>query len=306
MRKIDNLDFYRIIVSMGRTGSAKLTGDKLGLETSNVFRCLRQVEKELGAPLFDREKRPMQLTEKGRTFCSIAEQMLTLQNHLLDVFNEDVDEDEGLIRIASTAGARHNLITPAIVQYQAEHPKVQFELQDMTDGHDLFMKTLSGLDNDIVFRYLPDSPLPEGVVMREIFPIPFYACASPWYLKTHEAPSSPIDCNQHTGILLQLLGRKSVEHLVKDGRSERLMWGSTTRFNSQLDARDALVLGAGVIPDLALPYFYEVAKAGQAVPVMQGWHRPTAMSCLFIASEAMKKKRVQLFVDWLCARYNAI
>lgn len=41
MRKIDNLDFYRIIVSMGRTGSAKLTGDKLGLETSNVFRCLR-------------------------------------------------------------------------------------------------------------------------------------------------------------------------------------------------------------------------------------------------------------------------
>ena len=66
------------------------------------------------------------------------------------------------------------------------------------------------------------------------------------------------------------------------------------------------MLGAGVIPDLALPYFYEVAKAGQAVPVMQGWHRPTAMSCLFIASEAMKKKRVQLFVDWLCARYNAI
>lgn len=303
MRKIDNLDCYRIIASIARTGSAKLTGDKLGLETSNVFRCLRQMEEELGTPLFDRDKRPMQLTPKGETFCHIAEQMLTLQAHLKDVFSEDVDSDEGLIRIASTAGARHNTITPAIVRYQVDHPKVQFEMQDMIDGNDNFMKTLNGLDNDIVLRYMPDDPVPEGTIVRELFPIPFYACASPWYVKRRGEPKSPADCRTHTGILLQLPGRKSVEHLVCNGRSERLEWAGATRFNSQLDAKDALVLGAGVIPDLALPYFYEVVRTGQAVPVMRGWNRPKAKMCLFISPEAMKKRRVQLFVEWFSARH---
>ena len=303
MRKIDNLESYRIITSVARTGSAKVTGEKLGLETTNVFRCLRQMEEELGAPLFDRETRPMQLTEKGREFCQVAEQMLGLQRHLLEKISEDVDADAGVIRIPPTAGARHNTITPAIVRYLGEHPGVQFELADLIDGNDNFMRSLKGIENDIVLRYASENPLPEGVQSITLCQIPFYACASPVYIQRHGEPTSPADCIHHMGILLQLAGRTIVEHLVSEGVSERLRWANVTRFNSQLDARDALVLGAGVIPDLALPYFYEVLRAGEAVPVMRRWHRPTTTMCLFVTEEAMKKRRVRNFVEWFSQLY---
>lgn len=303
MRKIDNLESYRIIASVAQTGSARLTGELLGIETTNVFRCLRQMEEELGVQLFDRETRPMRLTLKGELFCAAATQMLEMQRHLLENFSDDVDADGGLIRIASTAGARHDTITPAIVSYLSEHPGVQFELADFIDGSTNFMRTLKGEENDIVLRYAAGGSEPEGVYRIELAAVPFFACASPVYIQRHGEPESPADCIRHTGILLQLAGRKIVEHLVCNGVSERLQWANVTRFNSQLDARDALVMGAGVIPDLALPYFYDVLRAGQAVPVMRGWHRPATTICLYVAHEAMKKRRVQNFVEWFRQRY---
>ncbi len=304
MKKIDHLDCYRVILCIVRTGSARAAGEELGMEPTNVFRVLRSVEEELGSPLFDRDRRPMKLTPKGEVFCELAQRMLGLQNQLLTAFSDDVDKDEGLIRIASTAGARHNIITPAIVQYQAEHPLVQFEMQDMIDGNQNFMQTLKGLNNDIVLRYFTDDPSPEGTIVRDIATISFHSCASPYYVQRRGAPTHPAACRDHSGILLQLPGRRSVEHLQHDGRSERLEWAQVTRFNSQVDARDALVMGMGIVPDLALPYFYEVAKSGRAVPVMLGWSRPKARVCLYISAEAAKKRRVQLFVDWFAARYT--
>ena len=303
MQKIDNLEIYRIVMSVAQTGSAKATGERLGLETTNVFRCLRQIETELGVALFNRDTRPMRLTEKGKAFCAMAEQMLTLQQHLLAQMSEDEDADAGLIRIASTAGIRHDTITPAIVRYYAEHPQVQFELADMVDGNVNFMRSLNGVENDIVLRYASENPLPANVETIALCPIPFYACASPVYIERHGAPTSPADCVHHKGVLLKLAGRELVGHLVRDGVSERLAWASTTRFNSQLDAIDALVLGAGVVPDMALPYFYEVLHAGEAVPVMPHWHRPSTTMCLYVTKEAMKKRRVRYFVEWFSHLY---
>ena len=147
--------------------------------------------------------------------------------------------------------------------------------------------------------------MPEDVHVEKLFDIPFVACASPQYLARFGTPETPADCIHHQGLLLRLPGRHSVEHLARNGRYEKLVWQSSTTYNSQLDAIEALVLGSGICPDVCLPYFIDEYRKKRLVPVLTGWNRPLRTVCLYTSSHAYKKKRVRQFLTWFGERYKA-
>lgn len=147
--------------------------------------------------------------------------------------------------------------------------------------------------------------MPEDVHVEKLFDIPFVACASPQYLARFGTPETPADCIHHQGLLLRLPGRHSVEHLARNGRYEKLVWQSSTIYNSQLDAIEALVLGGGICPDVCLPYFIDEYRKKRLVPVLTGWNRPLRTVCLYTSSHAYKKKRVRQFLTWFGERYKA-
>ena len=269
MRKTDNLESYRIFCAVAACGGVKEAGIELSMEPSNIFRLLRE------------------------------------QALMLEAIRDNLESDAGLIQIASTAGVRYQTLTPALVQYQNLHPEVTFELRDMVQGARNFFVAPDGSANDIVVTFLSEDPVPEDVHVEKLFDIPFVACASPQYLARFGTPETPADCIHHQGLLLRLPGRHSVEHLAHNGRYEKLIWQSSTIYNSQLDAIEALVLGGGICPDVCLPYFIDEYRKKRLVPVLTGWNRPLRTVCLYTSSHAYKKKRVRQFLTWFGERYKA-
>lgn len=305
MRKTDNLECYRVFCSVAACGSVKEAGVQLAMEPSNIFRLIRQLEDDLTTPLFERQSRPIRLTDQGRLFFDYAQRILREQSLMLEAIRDNLESDSGFIQIASTAGVRHQTLTPAIVQYQEMNPGITLELRDMVQGARNFFVAPDGSANDIVVTFLPEDPIPDGVHVEKLIDLPFVACASPRYIARHGSPESPAKCRGHRGLLLRLPGRHSVTHLSKDGRYEKLDWQSSSTYNSQLDAIEALILGAGVCPDLGLTYFMEQYRKKLLLPVMPGWSCPPRTVCLFASSHAYQKKRVRDFLKWFGNRYRA-
>ena len=76
MQTKDNLEAWRVFVSVARTGSIKETAIEQNLDMSAASRLLSSLETDLGFPFFDRHSRPMALTERGQSLVHHAEQLL--------------------------------------------------------------------------------------------------------------------------------------------------------------------------------------------------------------------------------------
>lgn len=300
MRKTENLENLRVLCEIVDTMSVKKACEGLGIEPSNAFRTIRQLEKELGVALFSRETRPMRLTKEGEIFYKYASGIMRLHGEMIAEVRDDTENMEGTVRVASTAGFRQLFLTPALVEFQMENPSLVLELHEMTTGVTDVLSALS--TNDIMLIYLPTEEVPPGYIVRECGAMPFIACASPLYLQRFGEPESPSECARHQGILLNMPNRKSVSFLTKNGVSEKLSWKRQMTFNSQVNARDAMMLGGGIIPDCAFYFAIEGIRSGQVKPVMPGWKRPNRTVCLIVPRNAYRKRRVRYFLDWLEAK----
>ena len=305
MKKIDNLECYRIFCTIASCGSVREAGLRLSQEPSNLFRLIRQLEQELGLPLFERQSRPMRLTAQGGVFYAHALELLEEQRALIEALHENADLEAGLIRLASTSGVRHQILAPALVEYQQANPGISVELRDMAQGAKDIFAAADGTPSDLVLTYRTDLKLPPDTHVEELIDVPFIACAAPSYLRRRGTPATPADCAAHQGVLLKLVGRSSVSHLSKDGQYQSFGWQTTSTYSSQLDAVNALVLGAGICVDIALPYFAEKARQGLLAEVLPDWHCPPRTVCLFATGAAWRKRCVRIFAEWIAQRYRS-
>lgn len=304
MKKTENLENLRVFCEIVDSMSVKKACEELGIEPSNAFRTVRQLEQEVGVSLFNRETRPMRLTKEGEVFYKYASGIMKLHREMVEEMRDDSENLAGRIRIASTAGFRQVFMTPALVEFQMGNPDIVLELHEMTTGLADVITALSS--NDIALTYKPREELPPGIIVRECGEMPFIACASPLYTKRFGEPETPAECAKHLGVLLNLPNRKSVDFLTKNGVSEKLTWKRSMTFNSQINARDAMLLGGGIIPDLAFYFGMDGLREGQILPVMRGWKRPARTLCLFVPRNSYRKKRVRYFLDWLEERVRAM
>ncbi len=301
MKKVENIENLRIFCAVAALGSARAAGERLNIEPSNVFRTIRAMEAEFGLTCFDRETRPMQLTPDGKRFLDYSKRIVELSDAMADELG-GADRAGGVIRVAAPAGTREAFVVPAAVEYQEAHPDVSIIVKVLVSGSPDFLSSANGEANDVVVTLEPTFQLPEGTVVRRCGKEHFVACASASYVAKYGAPVRPSECLRHAGLLLHLPCRDSVEFLSKGGETEKLEWRSRMAFTSQLNARDAMLLGGGVIPDMSWALCRESVKKGEAVVVMRGWCRPDRTMCVVSPGRSERKVRVARFAEWLAAR----
>ncbi|MDO5530879.1 LysR family transcriptional regulator [Sutterella sp.] len=303
MDKLDNINCLRIFCRIVECGSARDASSPLDMEASNIFRTVRALEKEVGMPLFVRRARPMQLSREGECLYRHAKRIIRQQELMREELLEDADSESAVIRVAAAAGLRHDFLTGLIVEYQRLHPQAVIEMRDMAVGSKHPFTAADGSEHDLLCAFRTADEMPEGTIVREVAEIPLVACASPNYIARHGAPTRPSECSAHKGLLLHTASRASVTHLYRDGVHERLDWKATTVFTSTIDAINAAVLGAGIIPDVALPYFIRQQRQGFLSLVMPGWTSPRRTACLYMSARGHRKKSVRDFADFFAERY---
>lgn len=117
---------------VARTGSFTQAATELLLSQPVVSRTIGEIERKLGAALFTRTTRSVDLTAAGSEFLAVAEDILRTYRLGLDRFAAYRAGEHGQVRIAALPSVAAVLLPPIMAGFLAEHPGITAHLLDGT------------------------------------------------------------------------------------------------------------------------------------------------------------------------------
>ncbi|MBO4373487.1 MAG: LysR family transcriptional regulator [Lachnospiraceae bacterium] len=102
--------------------------EKLCIAQPPLSRQIKDLEEELGSPLFERKPHSLTLTEEGVHFRQYAIRILELVNKSIDDVKEMEKGLQGRLYIASVEGYAPRLLAGWISSFQKDNPHVQYDL----------------------------------------------------------------------------------------------------------------------------------------------------------------------------------
>jgi DNA-binding transcriptional LysR family regulator len=117
----------RYFLAAYETGSVNAAARRLFVAGSAISRQVARLEKEVGAPLFDRLPTGVVPTEAGHAFAGFARRVIQDAGQLVDEIHERRGADT-LISLAASSGVGHEFLPRVAADYRGVHPGVRFEL----------------------------------------------------------------------------------------------------------------------------------------------------------------------------------
>lgn len=297
MGREQDLTAWRLFVTIAEVGSVNDACDRLILDPSTASRILKALERDLGVKLFNRMTRPVSLTAIGKVVLEDARLLLQQQERLLGNFRDDLHTMKGLIRVSTYSGGAEKEVVPLLMKFQAMYPDVDFDLTELTVPPSEGFTTSEGKPVDVIMCYhFGDIP---GALSFHTGDMPFIACASPQYIRNYGAPVEPEECKNHVGILLGSTSRWPAKALYKGTSSKKIQWKRTLAFHSFGAAKNALLLGAGIVVDMPFFHARQELSEGALIPILHGWNYPTMQCYIYVQESTLAYQRVKVFVDWM-------
>jgi DNA-binding transcriptional LysR family regulator len=123
------IDQVQAFVAIVRGGGFTRAASLLHLSQPAVSRRLDLLERELGAPLFERIRSGVVLTEAGRTFLPHAEGLLACMRDGVDSVRALHDVDRGTITLALVGTLASTTLTVCLERFRDAHPNVELRLR---------------------------------------------------------------------------------------------------------------------------------------------------------------------------------
>jgi DNA-binding transcriptional LysR family regulator len=192
------LNQLRDVAAIAKQGSLRGAARALGLAQPALTRSVRELEHELGAPLFERARRGMTLTPVGAAFVRRANAILTDVRRA----QEEVEQISGGVGGSLVAGlsiAAHIALLPKSLQrFRKRYPDVRLRI---LEG---FFPTLeSGLKDGSIDFYMgprPATAIPEGLLVEKLFDnTRLIICRSGHPLARRATPGAPASLADLTG-----------------------------------------------------------------------------------------------------------
>lgn len=115
-------------LAVAESGHLTETAAALDVPQPTLSRRIARLEEELGATLFDRVGRSLQLNARGRAFQSYARDIMTATDAGSREVHRLMDPERGTVRIGFMHSLGTWLIPSLLREYRARFPQVQFEL----------------------------------------------------------------------------------------------------------------------------------------------------------------------------------
>ncbi|WP_225785532.1 LysR family transcriptional regulator [Xenophilus sp. Marseille-Q4582] len=141
----------------------------LGVSQPAVTRIVRELEREVDAPLVERSLKGVTLTEYGQAFAPRARQLLEDMRRARDEILQMREGVRGRVTLAVSTAVALTLLPPAFKTFHARLPGVDVRFHEVTMPGMLAQLTDGRLDF-VVSHVLPAS-LPEDFVAEELFPV---------------------------------------------------------------------------------------------------------------------------------------
>lgn len=152
---------HRNLVSfkmVAETGSFSKAAKDLGYAQSTVTFQIKQLEEELGVPMFDRIGNHISLTKAGVALLDYSCRILALENEVTNIIKND-DTPSGTIRIACIDSLCANLLPSLIKDFSERYPAVTISASSISRAEVLNSITNGSAD----FGFYMDFNLPSDV-----------------------------------------------------------------------------------------------------------------------------------------------
>lgn len=149
-----NLELYRVFYTVAKCGSLTRAADELFISQPAVSQAIKQLESQLGTPLFNRTHRGMELSEQGgKQIFDIVARALHELDEAENKLKEINSTATGTIRISASDTIFSYVVIDKIAEYHEKFPDVKLNLINC-----ITTETLELLKNnkcDIAFLNLP-------------------------------------------------------------------------------------------------------------------------------------------------------
>ena len=268
-------------------------GEELYLTQSAVSRQIKELEDQLGLPLFQRRHRALSLTDAGQQFYAVAAQVITTMRAATERLRSQAGKRRPLTVTTTNSFASLWLI-PRLAGFTREHPGVDVRITAETKVQDLERDGL-----DVALRHGPASLAGPNAVRlfgERVFPV-----CSPKLLKKL-ALKKPDDLKKH--VLLQ--------YHDPDVRHPWLHWktwlevagvaglrpAGTLSFSGYEQIIPAAVAGHGVALGRS-PLVKDLIDSKQLVAPFKSMADPARAYFVIVSRDAAQRPEVNAFVEWL-------
>ncbi|PSJ59760.1 LysR family transcriptional regulator [Pseudaminobacter soli (ex Li et al. 2025)] len=150
------LAHLKLVAAIAQHGQMQAAAQALALTQPAASRSLAEIERLVGAPLFERHPRGMTPTSLGEILVRRAHTVLTEMQNLGREMQEEREGRSGLVQAGAVTGPAVGFLVPAIRRLKAVTPHVELRV-DVGPSVQL-MRGLDEGDYDfIIGRLLPDS-----------------------------------------------------------------------------------------------------------------------------------------------------
>ena len=285
----------RAFEAVARHLNFRLAADQLALTTSAISRHIQGLESEIGAALFVRHARSVELTPAGL--------------HFLTAVRTSISDIDGCVKQLRTGRGRPAIavttfasfasmwLIPKLEGFQQQHPGIDIRI-DASDAP----VDLASSDIDVALRYGPAHKMPPNAI--RLFGEQLIPVASPWLLKSLPRLDKPADLkvcplieasDPHLSHLDWLTWRHWLSsHGLHQMQPQRWLY-----FNYAYQMVQAALSGQGVV--LARPpLIAENLVNGDLVEVLPGHRTESPMAYwLLTHPHAAEQAHIKDFAAWL-------
>ncbi|MES2050781.1 MAG: LysR substrate-binding domain-containing protein [Pseudomonadota bacterium] len=292
-------DFLAIVEKESISAAAKY----LGIAQPSLSRSIRELEKELGVPLFERHARGAALTQMGKVFAKRARMAVRELEKGRDEINQIQGQVHGNVAVCISGVSHLTLLGEALGPFQDRYPLVRLNL--IEGVYPLYENRLKEGSIDAYVGPAPEGGVPPELKLEKLFQPPRVVLARKGHpLAGAKSIRELLDADWLTtsitdkaetefGAIFEQIGLPPPRLSIRVGTALTLIvaltssdalvissraWADTPMFKNLLTVLDveevltapaiALVYRAGVPPTPAAEYFCDMIRRA-AVPMMK-------------------------------------
>ena len=139
----------RYIWEIWREGSFSKAAEKLYLSQPALSMAVSKAERALGAPLFDRSRRPPTLTPAGEIYIETARETLRLESEMKRRIADIRELNTGRVRLGGSHYVNAYILPDVLATFGRTWPKIELELLEHSSAH--LARVLEQREIDLVF-----------------------------------------------------------------------------------------------------------------------------------------------------------
>jgi len=226
------------------------TSDACNISISALSRNIRQLEDELGVPLFNRDNRTVALTQEGHKFRKYAREAISQWQLIRHELTDDSKQLHGELSLYCSVTASSSILSNLLDRFRPDYPGIEIKLHTGDPEHAI--ARIAAGQEDISIAAHP-SALSRGVIFKPITisPLVFIAPA-----ESHE-PEIDVQKSASTWVNMpMILPETGIARNRVDGWFKKM--DINPRIYAQVEGYEAIVsmvslgFGIGIVPKIVL------------------------------------------------------